>query len=39
LIFWIVMSILLTIILAISTFGPLIGIYGEMEYRESGDDK
>lgn len=30
--FWITASILLFLIVIASTFGPMVGLYGEMEY-------
>lgn len=31
--FWITISIVLFLLVVISTFGPMLGLYGEMEYK------
>lgn len=36
--FWIMISILLFVIVIVSTFGPMVGLYGEMKYK-GGEDK
>lgn len=35
--FWITVSILLFIIVLLSTFGPMVGLYGEMTYEGEVD--
>ncbi|WP_449537937.1 hypothetical protein [Ferdinandcohnia sp. Marseille-Q9671] len=32
--FWITASILLFVIVMVSAFGPMVGLYGEMKYKE-----
>ncbi len=32
--FWIIASITLFIIVLVSTFGPMLGVYGEMKHKE-----
>lgn len=36
--FWITASILLFIIVMLSTFGPMFGLYGEMKYTVEGKE-
>lgn len=35
--FWITSSIVLFVIVIISAFGPLFGLYGEMKHKGEGD--
>lgn len=37
--FWITMSITLFVIVCLSAFGPMIGLYGDMEHKGEGDTK
>ncbi|MCP2033560.1 hypothetical protein L1279_000543 [Planomicrobium sp. HSC-17F08] len=36
--FWITSSIVLFLIVIISAFGPLFGLYGEMVHKEEGEE-
>jgi hypothetical protein len=36
--FWITASILLFVIVIVSTFGPMVGLYGEMEYTSKKEE-
>lgn len=37
--FWITASIILFIIVILSTFGPMFGLYGEMKHNGKGEEK
>ena len=37
--FWITASIVLFIIVVISAFGPMVGLYGDMKHEEKRDVK
>lgn len=36
--FWITSSIILFLVLMVSVFGPFLGIYGDVEKEEQGED-